>query len=104
MQWFESFIAKEFRPSLISVMPRKMRPGKGGNHLNVMPYCETDSNPDFQTSVTSQAFVAWSLHERNADTELPPTVAPKSVLRVCRWTRNRGVALRPHEAQQQAWR
>ena len=33
-----------------------------------MPYCETWSKPPFQTKVTSQAFVACSLHERNAET------------------------------------
>ncbi len=45
----------------------------GSAYLNVMPYCETCSNPDFHTSVTSQALVAWSLQDRNAETELPPT-------------------------------
>lgn len=38
-----------------------------------MPYCDTESNPDFHTSVTSQAFVACSLQERKADTAFPPT-------------------------------
>ncbi len=42
-------------------------------HLKDIPYCETASKPDFQTSVTSQAFVACSLHDRNAETALPPT-------------------------------
>ena len=43
-------------------------------HLNDMPYCDTASKPDFQTSVTSQALVAWSRQDRNADTALPPTM------------------------------
>lgn len=38
-----------------------------------MPYWDTCSYPDFQTSVTSQALVAWSRHERKADTVFPPT-------------------------------
>ena len=38
-----------------------------------MPYCDTCSKPDFQTSVTSHAFVACSLHERKAETAFPPT-------------------------------
>ena len=42
-------------------------------YLKEMPYCETASYPDFQTSVTSQAFVAWSLQDRNAETAFPPT-------------------------------
>lgn len=38
-----------------------------------MPYCATESKPDFHTKVTSQALVACSLHDRKADTALPPT-------------------------------
>lgn len=38
-----------------------------------MPYWETCSNPDFHTSVTSQALVAWSRQDRKADTGFPPT-------------------------------
>lgn len=43
-------------------------------YLNEMPYCATCSNPDFQTRVTSQALVACNLHERKAETALPPTI------------------------------
>ena len=43
-------------------------------YLNEMPYCETVSKPLFHTSVTSQALVADSRHERKAETELPPTI------------------------------
>lgn len=43
-------------------------------YLNVIPYCATDSKPDFHTSVTSHAFVAWRRQERKADTALPPTI------------------------------
>lgn len=43
-------------------------------YRNEIPYCETDSKPFFQTKVTSQAFVACSLQERNAETALPPTM------------------------------
>ena len=42
-------------------------------YLNEMPYWATLSYPDFQTSVTSQAFVAWSRHDKNAETAFPPT-------------------------------
>ena len=42
--------------------------------MKEIPYCDTDSKPDFQTRVTSHAFVACNLHERKADTALPPTV------------------------------
>jgi hypothetical protein len=41
--------------------------------LNEMPYCDTFSKPDFQTSVTSQALVACRRHDRKADTAFPPT-------------------------------
>lgn len=41
--------------------------------LKEMPYCDTASKPLFHTSVTSQAFVAESRHERKAETALPPT-------------------------------
>ena len=43
-------------------------------YLNDMPYWATLSYPDFQTRVTSQAFVACSRHDRKAETALPPTV------------------------------
>jgi hypothetical protein len=39
-----------------------------------MPYWWTASKPDFHTRVTSQAFVAWSRHERKAETAFPPTI------------------------------
>ena len=42
-------------------------------HLKEIPYWYTASKPDFQTRVTSQALVAWSLQERKADTAFPPT-------------------------------
>ena len=42
-------------------------------YLNEMPYWATCSKPDFQTRVTSQALVAWSLHDRKAETGFPPT-------------------------------
>lgn len=45
-----------------------------GSYRNDIPYCDTESNPDFQTSVTSHAFVACSLHERKAETAFPPTI------------------------------
>lgn len=38
-----------------------------------MPYCETCSKPDFHTSVTSQALLAWRRHDRKAETAFPPT-------------------------------
>jgi hypothetical protein len=43
-------------------------------YLNEMPYWATLSNPFFHTSVTSQALVACSRHDKNADVPLPPTV------------------------------
>jgi hypothetical protein len=43
-------------------------------HLKEMPYWATLSNPFFHTSVTSQAFVAWSRQDRKAEVPLPPTV------------------------------
>jgi hypothetical protein len=42
-------------------------------YRNEIPYCDTMSKLDFHTSVTSQAFVADSLHDRKAETALPPT-------------------------------
>ena len=39
-----------------------------------MPYCDTFSKPFFQTSVTSQALVAWSLHDMKALVAFPPTI------------------------------
>ena len=41
--------------------------------LKEIPYCDTCSKPFFHTSVTSQALVACSLHDRKADTAFPPT-------------------------------
>ena len=45
-----------------------------GTYLKDMPYCDTCSKPVFQTRVTSQALVACNLHDRKAETGLPPTV------------------------------
>lgn len=47
--------------------------GESFAYLKDIPYWATASYPDFQTSVTSQALVAWSLHERNAEIWFPPT-------------------------------
>lgn len=43
-------------------------------HLNDMPYCSTCWKFDFHTRVTSQALVAESRHDKNAETALPPTI------------------------------
>lgn len=53
----------------------RMGEGEGGRGTYFMeiPYWETCSYPDFQTSVTSQALVAWRRQERKADTAFPPT-------------------------------
>jgi len=48
---------------------------EGPTHLKEMPYWATWSKPDFHTRVTSQALVAWSRHDRKADTAFPPTEA-----------------------------
>lgn len=53
---------------------RGSKPVEETIYLNDIPYCDTASKPDFQTSVTSQALVAWSRQDRNADTALPPTI------------------------------
>lgn len=42
-------------------------------YLKEMPYCATAWKLDFQTNVTSHAFVACRRQERNAETALPPT-------------------------------
>ena len=63
-------------------------------YLNEMPYCDTDSNPDFQTSVTSQALVACSLHDKNAETEFPPTEIEVSF--AASTAHHRGVAAMAH--------
>lgn len=47
--------------------------GAHGMYLIVIPYCATFSKSCFHTSVTSQALVAWSRHDRKAETALPPT-------------------------------
>lgn len=49
-------------------------------YLNDMPYWATLSYPDFQTRVTSQAFVACSRHDKKAETALPPTVDCQQLL------------------------
>ena len=56
---------------------------KSNAYLNDMPYCETDSKPDFQTRVTSQAFVACNRHDKNAETAFPPTIAEVSHTQIC---------------------
>ena len=43
-------------------------------YLKDIPYCDTCSYPVFHTRVTSQAFVAWSLQDKKAETGFPPTV------------------------------
>lgn len=48
-------------------------PQPRGSYFMEMPYWDTCSYPDFHTSVTSQALVAWSRHERKAETAFPPT-------------------------------
>jgi hypothetical protein len=48
-----------------------------------MPYWATFSYPDFQTRVTSQAFVACNRQDKNADTALPPTVSCQQPIRLC---------------------
>ena len=75
MARLEALIAKEFGPVTSIRLPVLCMggDGKGIAYLNEIPYCETESNPDFQTNVTSQALVACSRHERKADTALPPT-------------------------------
>lgn len=42
-------------------------------YLKETPYWATASKPDFQTSVTSQEVVAWSLQDRKAEMALLPT-------------------------------
>ena len=68
MTGFKSLVAKELG-SVRTVRPcPSMRVGgKSSTYLKDIPYWATASYPDFQTSVTSQALVAWSLHERNAE-------------------------------------
>lgn len=46
---------------------------RGETYLKDIPYCDTWSKPVFHTSVTSQAFVAWSRHDKKAETGFPPT-------------------------------
>lgn len=72
MSRLEPFIAKQLGSAgRISSCSGNFR----GNcrHRNEMPYCDTASKPDFQTSVTSQALVACNLQERKAETAFPPT-------------------------------
>lgn len=74
MAGFESFIAEELRSVGISKNTFTNRESERNyTDLKDMPYCETASYPDFHTNVTSQALVAWSRHERNAEIGLPPT-------------------------------
>lgn len=75
MAGFESFITEELRSVEKSVaIFNTGESGRRNAYLKDMPYCETASYPDFHTSVTSQAFVAWSRQDRNAEIGLPPTV------------------------------
>ena len=76
LSWLETLIAESLRP----VLRQHQSPSKvflldvfGSQYLKDIPYCATLSKPFFQTSVTSQAFVAWSLHDKKADTAFPPT-------------------------------
>jgi hypothetical protein len=55
----------------------------GAAYLKEMPYWATLSYPDFHTSVTSQAFVACSRHDKKAETALPPTVCCQQDVRRC---------------------
>ena len=76
MAGFEALGAEDLRPVQMSATEcENVESGDGEKsaYLNDIPYCDTASKPDFQTSVTSQAFVACSRHERNADTAFPPT-------------------------------
>ena len=79
MAGLESFIPKKLGPEhecfSTPLFDKIVMPNHA--HLNEMPYCETASYPDFHTKVTSQAFVAWSLHDKNAEMALPPTTVPR---------------------------
>lgn len=44
-----------------------------GSYRKETPYCATDSNPDFQTRVTSHEFVACNRQDKKAETAFPPT-------------------------------
>ena len=91
MPWLEPFIAEQLGPVGMTVSHTfNMRILKSLAYLNDIPYCDTDSNPDFQTRVTSQALVACSRHERNAETALPPTM--QNLLAFCTIVR-----LTPHK-------
>lgn len=93
MTRLEALIAKDRRPrpsnnlsALISgcvgirLFATLLRPGNEesnwelSTYLKEIPYCATCSKPVFHTRVTSQAFVAWSRHDKKAETEFPPTV------------------------------
>ena len=74
MSWLESPIAERGGPrERVRAAQQEEQWGLSKTYLKEMPYWETASYPDFHTSVTSQAFVAWSLHERKAETAFPPT-------------------------------
>jgi len=72
----ESFISKEFRSARHLLVTKQLESIVVliWTYRNEIPYCETVSKLDFQTSVTSQALVADNLHDRKAETALPPTV------------------------------
>ena len=72
VSWLESLVAEKLRSaSWVSICSSSTE--EICSYLNDIPYCDTASKPDFQTRVTSQALVACSLQERNAETALPPT-------------------------------
>lgn len=74
MAGFEPFIAEELRSvGKFNITSTNGELERSCTDLKDMPYCETASYPDFHTKVTSQALVAWSRHDRNAEIGLPPT-------------------------------
>ncbi len=76
MTGFEAFVAEKLRSRGTQRISGLIKPWLIGllTYWKDIPYCETVSNPDFHTRVTSQALVAWSLQERKAETALPPTI------------------------------
>ena len=75
---FESLISKSFGPGRHSCQSLwelcKLDSQTVSTYLNDMPYCATAWKFAFHTKVTSQAFVACSLHDKKAETALPPTM------------------------------
>ena len=68
-----------YRADLILVSVGAMAVSRAA-YLNDMPYWATLSKPDFQTRVTSQAFVACRRQERKAETALPPTASLSAMM------------------------